>query len=114
MGTNKIGREKYIGEILIDNITRQDIYSESEIDRNLDEYFSLKRKIKYGDDFKSNYDEQIKLLEGEIYAKWLKFIEGSEPNELFNRYKKIQNNICLLYTSPSPRDRTRSRMPSSA
>ena len=24
------------------------------------------------------------------------------------------NDICLLYTSPSPRDRTRSRMPSSA
>ena len=24
------------------------------------------------------------------------------------------NYICLLYTSPSPRDRTRSRMPSSA
>ena len=26
----------------------------------------------------------------------------------------IETNICLLYTSPSPRDRTRSRMPSSA
>ena len=25
-----------------------------------------------------------------------------------------QMNVCLLYTSPSPRDRTRSRMPSSA
>ena len=25
-----------------------------------------------------------------------------------------ENNVCLLYTSPSPRDRTRSRMPSSA
>ena len=25
-----------------------------------------------------------------------------------------KNNFCLLYTSPSPRDRTRSRMPSSA
>ena len=25
-----------------------------------------------------------------------------------------QINYCLLYTSPSPRDRTRSRMPSSA
>ena len=25
-----------------------------------------------------------------------------------------QNNICLLYTSPSPRDRSLSRMPSSA
>ena len=28
--------------------------------------------------------------------------------------KKIGINSCLLYTSPSPRDRTRSRMPSSA
>ena len=28
--------------------------------------------------------------------------------------KVDQNTICLLYTSPSPRDRTRSRMPSSA
>ena len=27
---------------------------------------------------------------------------------------KITCDICLLYTSPSPRDRTRSRMPSSA
>ena len=26
----------------------------------------------------------------------------------------VSNDICLLYTSPSPRDRTRSRMPSSA
>ena len=26
----------------------------------------------------------------------------------------ILSNTCLLYTSPSPRDRTRSRMPSSA
>ena len=25
-----------------------------------------------------------------------------------------RSNVCLLYTSPSPRDRTRSRMPSSA
>ena len=25
-----------------------------------------------------------------------------------------QNNLCLLYTSPSPRDRQKSRMPSSA
>ena len=26
----------------------------------------------------------------------------------------LKHNNCLLYTSPSPRDRTRSRMPSSA
>ena len=31
-------------------------------------------------------------------------------------YKAVTSNLsdCLLYTSPSPRDRTRSRMPSSA
>ena len=28
--------------------------------------------------------------------------------------ESILNNICLLYTSPSPRDRQKSRMPSSA
>ena len=33
--------------------------------------------------------------------------------EGFSRGKKL-DKICLLYTSPSPRDRTRSRMPSSA
>ena len=27
---------------------------------------------------------------------------------------ELKRNTCLLYTSPSPRDRTRSRMPSSA
>ena len=30
------------------------------------------------------------------------------------RYKPVQNEDCLLYTSPSPRDRQKSRMPSSA
>ena len=30
------------------------------------------------------------------------------------QYVHIHNLDCLLYTSPSPRDRTRSRMPSSA
>ena len=30
------------------------------------------------------------------------------------KYRDIPNEACLLYTSPSPRDRTRSRMPSSA
>ena len=28
--------------------------------------------------------------------------------------KRTHSHLCLLYTSPSPRDRTRSRMPSSA
>ena len=43
------------------------------------------------------------------------------PNEFVREMKLAaamhwyqQGIICLLYTSPSPRDRTRSRMPSSA
>ena len=34
--------------------------------------------------------------------------------DLRDNYGVTQCIICLLYTSPSPRDRTRSRMPSSA
>ena len=36
--------------------------------------------------------------------------------DFFNTFLQTQNidSTCLLYTSPSPRDRTRSRMPSSA
>ena len=35
-------------------------------------------------------------------------------NKLLSELVFLKCNICLLYTSPSPRDRTRSRMPSSA
>ena len=39
----------------------------------------------------------------------------SGTNVIYNWTTPSSNNIvCLLYTSPSPRDRTRSRMPSSA
>ena len=38
-------------------------------------------------------------------------VAGTFKND---KFIVIQNNTCLLYTSPSPRDRTRSRMPSSA
>ena len=34
--------------------------------------------------------------------------------EIEERLRRIEEKLCLLYTSPSPRDRTRSRMPSSA
>ena len=43
-------------------------------------------------------------------------IIGYEPRAIQEEMdeKKLRFNCCLLYTSPSPRDRTRSRMPSSA
>ena len=50
---------------------------------------------------KSNSDKHIEFIEG----YW----------EIESVYKDNQLlRTCLLYTSPSPRDRTRSRMPSSA
>ena len=44
-----------------------------------------------------------------------KYVLGINMIYLFKLIKTLSNNdSCLLYTSPSPRDRTRSRMPSSA
>ena len=49
------------------------------------------------------------------YDKTQKPQFGFEYDSLFyNPFEEETNYICLLYTSPSPRDRTRSRMPSSA
>ena len=45
----------------------------------------------------------VVLLKSEDRLTWLGGLSGEEDYE-----------SCLLYTSPSPRDRTRSRMPSSA
>jgi len=54
---------------------------------------------------------------------WTRLTEKPERNTdgiPFAKTKKLKNEKgellppCLLYTSPSPRDRTRSRMPSSA
>ena len=54
--------------------------------------------------------------------KNVKFMDSSGLSAMLvgNRTFREKNstfvicNVCLLYTSPSPRDRTRSRMPSSA
>ena len=42
----------------------------------------------------------------------LKVADNSGAREILTI--KVLGGSCLLYTSPSPRDRTRSRMPSSA
>ena len=46
----------------------------------------------------------------------LDFVEPKELKERFltDDFSFESDKSCLLYTSPSPRDRTRSRMPSSA
>ena len=44
----------------------------------------------------------------------MKGYDQGSSDEISQLYKVIHIMCCLLYTSPSPRDRTRSRMPSSA
>ena len=55
---------------------------------------------------------------GGVYLRQGKFEEAAESAlnaiGLLYYYPIAHYNLCLLYTSPSPRDRTRSRMPSSA
>ena len=41
-------------------------------------------------------------------------IAENRTNVMYVPYVSRMDYACLLYTSPSPRDRTRSRMPSSA
>ena len=60
----------------------------------------------------------LSILMGPLIINSLKsmqfeqFVRKDGPQ---SHYKKTGTpTICLLYTSPSPRDRTRSRMPSSA
>ena len=72
-------------------------------------------------------DDGGRKIRHPITGEKLKYIPGVETfsdfrmaiqqQDLFNDYETLvvdTGNICLLYTSPSPRDRQRSRMPSSA
>ena len=49
-------------------------------------------------------EEQVKVIESKDYRKNIYDLLNYIPEGI----------ICLLYTSPSPRDRQKSRMPSSA
>ena len=44
---------------------------------------------------------------------WYEY-EQESSKLIYEKHSWPQAEACLLYTSPSPRDRTRSRMPSSA
>ena len=59
--------------------------------------------------------------EGRVFKIQIKYVSADrQKDEKYNNMRVSLHigpntpNTCLLYTSPSPRDRTRSRMPSSA
>ena len=68
---------------------------------------------------KNVYDSEV--LMGQLKANNKNVVHEKEGNIVvvntcgfIDNAKEESMNTCLLYTSPSPRDRTRSRMPSSA
>ena len=74
------------------------------------------------------HDEMLFIITHQTYELWFKqivhelesiidifddsVVENKNMGVVIHRLARIKT--CLLYTSPSPRDRTRSRMPSSA
>ena len=94
------------------NIKIEDI--ESELEKN-----GLEKLYKKLNIIDVDASERINPNDKQRIMRALEVYEGTKKKIsdfwLMDRKKIInQFSICLLYTSPSPRDRTRSRMPSSA
>ena len=58
--------------------------------------------------------DALELLSTEEMIEVDRLMTDELKIELMQMMENAGRNFCLLYTSPSPRDRTRSRMPSSA
>ena len=71
---------------------------------------------------KRKADDILVFCGGVIPKKDYRFLYDAGESEIFGpgssvidaAHKVIENTTCLLYTSPSPRDKRQSRMPSSA
>ena len=71
----------------------------------------------YAPDQSPNFSQRIAsgfLRAKEGFSESLSFCAFQILNSTLNQYESKKSLSCLLYTSPSPRDRQKSRMPSSA
>ena len=72
----------------------------------IEEHYGRPMDIEWG---KDGVDGQLYILQARPET-----VKSQAQGKAELRYKLKGRGTCLLYTSPSPRDRTRSRMPSSA
>ena len=54
------------------------------------------------------------ILDWNVFEDFSKKLKLKEINFIIEPYVRFKGKVCLLYTSPSPRDVEESRMPSSA
>ena len=59
------------------------------------------------------YDQAQRRMAAKNFFGAIESLEAIETRYPFGKYAE-QAQVCLLYTSPSPRDKRQSRMPSSA
>ena len=89
------------------------------MDNLFKKYLEFKlQDIKWGEikvNFKNSYEKIFKAKEGDLSSN-IFIKDNSLFTDLLFRGELgfAESYICLLYTSPSPRDRQKSRMPSSA
>eukprot|EP00827_Trimyema_finlayi_P001592 TRINITY_DN1641_c0_g1_i1.p1 TRINITY_DN1641_c0_g1~~TRINITY_DN1641_c0_g1_i1.p1 ORF type:complete len:150 (+),score=53.20 TRINITY_DN1641_c0_g1_i1:63-512(+) len=74
---------------------------------------SKSKQQKKFEESKSEDSKEISQMPKDNVAK-ISEIPTQYIDQNSNQVNNIDNNICLLYTSPSPRDKRQSRMPSSA
>ena len=98
-------------EDLIDSPIRFYTKTEDEDGWDLITYYTSRRKDIYAN--RGEADQWVYILSNPTLPNIFKI--GYTKNEPEVRAKQISASTgCLLYTSPSPRDRQKSRMPSSA
>eukprot|EP00828_Plagiopyla_frontata_P044771 TRINITY_DN742_c0_g1_i2.p1 TRINITY_DN742_c0_g1~~TRINITY_DN742_c0_g1_i2.p1 ORF type:complete len:416 (+),score=53.66 TRINITY_DN742_c0_g1_i2:216-1463(+) len=101
----------------------RDSSQEKHLEEELPEYMQLQKKKKLkrrvkniyeSDQLKSTEDKPVKRRRKLRKLNRKKSYEESDEGDEIDQNVGANINVCLLYTSPSPRDRQKSRMPSSA
>jgi len=77
---------------------------------------SIKLGLRREDHWEISSFTKAEVLTAVLLGHGIEYLIVSNVRPDVDWLEKLSNHfsICLLYTSPSPRDRTRSRMPSSA
>ena len=88
-----------------------------ELSSSREDFLESQRNLKQNMNEFENFTKELELYEEFMFMLHTSFGVSKElSSEQMNNWEYTMNFMksCLLYTSPSPRDRTRSRMPSSA